>query len=196
MKRRRMIQSVLGLSASPAALLAQYAAPANAPRSSGDETPKLAMTGPDAIAGSPLKFFDPAGFEALRKLGEILVPAREKLPGAAQAEAAEFLDFLLSQSPPDRQELYRNGAARLNQEAHSRYGKSFSALSAGEAAPILAPLRQPWTYQGPSDPFAAFLVAAKHDFLTATLNSRQWAAASTGRRSASGLNTYWLPIES
>jgi hypothetical protein len=133
---------------------------------------------------------------ALRRLGEILVPPQPNAPGAREAEAAEFLDFLISESPADRQNLYREGVDRLNREARSRYSKPFESVSVREADAILAPLREPWTYQGPVDPFARFLRVAKDDFLAATVNSRQWAMASSGRRrSASGLNTYWFPIE-
>jgi hypothetical protein len=157
--------------------------------------PKLAANAPDSVASGVRRFFDADGLSALRRLGEILVPARQNAPGAMEAEAAEFLDFLISQSPADRQSLYRNGTARLNQQAQAAYRKPFAELSASEADAILAPLREPWTYRGPTDPFAQFLRAAKNDLLQATLNSRQWAAATSGRRGASGLNTYWFPIE-
>jgi hypothetical protein len=157
--------------------------------------PNLAATAPDQVAGGVRHFFDPPSFAAVRRLGEILVPARQSAPGAVEAEAAEFLDFLLSQSPADRQKLYREGAARLNKEAQSRHGKAFAELTEADADPILAPLRAAWAYQGPSDPFARFLQAAKADFLQATANSRQSAEANSGRRGVSGLSTYWLPIE-
>src|SRR2546428_4222163 len=90
-----------------------------------EEAPILAANAPASVANGVLRFFDPAGFSALRRLGEILVPARQNLPGALAAEAAEFLDFLIGQSPADRQSLYRDGAARLNREAVSKYGKPF-----------------------------------------------------------------------
>src|SRR4051812_9538805 len=108
MKRRSMIQSVLGLSAASALPLPL---PAQQQTKADSETPKLATIGPDAVASGVLHFFDPARFSALRRLGEILVPARQNAPGAVQAEAAEFLDFLIGQSPADRQSLYRDGAA-------------------------------------------------------------------------------------
>jgi hypothetical protein len=193
-----MLKSVLGVSAAsalPAPLLSQEKRVDPAPPAI-DENPKLELTAPDAVAGGISRFFDPAGLSALRRLGEILVPGRANMPGAKEAEAAEFLDFLLRESPADRQALYRDGAARLNHEARSRYSKPFADVSVTEADAILAPLREPWIYQGPSDPFARFLQAAKDDFLRATINSRQWAMAGSGRRrSAAGLNTYWYPIE-
>src|SRR5579859_5616567 len=165
MKRRSMIQSVLGVSAAsalPRPLFPQK------PPAAIDENPKLPVVATEAVADPIPRFFDPEGFKALRRLGEILVSARPNYPGAVEAEAAEFLDFLIGQSPADRQALYRDGVARLNRDARSRYSKPFAALSADEAEPILAPLREPWTYQQPSDPFAAFLRSAKADILEAT----------------------------
>jgi hypothetical protein len=192
-----MLQSVLGVSAAstlPSALFSQEKKPDPAPPI--EENPKLDLTMADAVAGGVPQFFDATDLAALRRLGEILVPAQPNTPGAKEAEAAEFLDFLIAESPADRQKLYRDGVAHLNQEARSRYGKPFESVSATEADAILAPLRGPWTYEGPADAFARFLHAAKDDFLTATVNSRQWAMASSGRRrSGAGLNTYWFPIE-
>src|SRR5713226_3801292 len=126
MKRRRMIQSVLGVSAAAAL---PHPLPAQRTPAAMDEPPKLAAHAPDAVSAAVTRFFDAAGFSALRRLGEILVPPREKLPGAVEAEAAEFLDFLIGQSPADRQTLYRDGVAHLNREARSRYGKLFGELS-------------------------------------------------------------------
>jgi hypothetical protein len=190
-----MIQSVLGVSAASALPLPLFSQPQKPPAAI-DENPKLPATATEAVADPIPRFFDPEGFQALRRLGEILVPARPNLPGAVEAEAAEFLDFLIGQSPTDRQSLYRDGVAQLNAQARSRYGKPFSEVTAADADSILAPLHEAWTYKGPTDPFARFLSAAKEDFLKATVNSRQWAMAASGRsRSASGLNTYWFPIE-
>jgi hypothetical protein len=195
MKRRRMIQSVLGVSAASALPLPLFSQPQKTPVVV-EENPKLPINTADAVADATPRFFDPEGFKALRHLGDILVPARQNLPGAVEAEAAEFLDFLIGQSPADRQTLYRDGVAQLNAQARSRYGKLFAQVSAADADSILAPLHEAWTYQGPADPFARFLSAAKEDFLRATTSSRQWAAAALGRsRSASGLNTYWFPID-
>jgi hypothetical protein len=190
-----MIQSVLGVSAAsalPIPLFSQQQKPAPVL----EENPKLPVSAADAVAEAATRFFDRKAFQAFRYLGEILVPPRQNLPGAVEAEAAEFLDFLIGQSPVDRQTLYRDGVAQLNARAQSRYGKPFAEVSSAEADSILAPLHEAWTYQGPADPFARFLWAAKDDFLKATANSRQWAAAAAGRsRSASGLGTYWFPIE-
>ncbi len=162
------------------------------------EIPQLQTAAVD-LAGDPMpRFFTAEQYAALRKLGDLLQPAMGKTPGALDAKVPEFLDFLVSVSPPDRQQLYRSGLDALNAEATKHANKSFSDVSAADAASILAPLREPWTYEPPSDPLAHFLREAKQDVYTATMNSREFnqagAAAGGGRRfGARGL--YWLPIE-
>ena len=84
------------------------------------------------------------------------MPATGGRPGASQARAGEFLDFLISQLPAERQKLYRQGLDRLQSESQRRHGKWFEALSEREAEPLLAPLKEPWTYAAPADPFAVF----------------------------------------
>lgn len=193
-KRRHAIQSLIGIPA--AAALPLGAAPDTAAPRVSTETPKTPVSVPDAVAGGMPRFFSAEEFAALGRLGEILLPPFAGRPGAREAGVAEFLDFLLANSPADRARLYRDGLAKLNSEARRRHQKAFAELTAEQAEPILAPLKEPWTYHGPSDPLARFLVAAKEDVFTATVNSREWAAAMARRsRSAGGLGTYWYPVE-
>jgi hypothetical protein len=160
------------------------------------ETPNLSTTGADGAAESVVKTFSKAQFSALRKLEEILMPAAQDTPGALEAGAAEFLDFLIGVSPADRVALYKDGLDRLNAESLNRYKKPFSELTAEQAEPILAPLHAPWSYRGPSDAFAKFLLAAKSDLLTATANSREYiTVVSQKRRSAGGVGQYWYAVE-
>ena len=129
MKRRRMIQSVLGVSAASALPLPVFPQQQK-PAPVVDEYAKPSVTAAEAVADTAPRFFDREGLNALRHLGAILVPARQNLPGALEVEAAEFLDFLISQSPVDRQTLYRDGVAHLNAQARSRYGKDVGMTSA------------------------------------------------------------------
>ena len=110
------------------------------------------------------------------------------MPGAVGAEAPEFLDFYLSQSPSQRQNLYRMGLDRLNQNG-------FVAMSAEQVKPVLAPLNEPWTYNAPKDDFARFLREAKDDFFRATMNSKQFADAQGSSRRGSGQNPYWHVLD-
>ena len=156
----------------------------------------LKATAPDLVADPSPKFFAKAEFADFKHLGDLIMPAFDGKPGAIAAGAPEFLDFLLSESPDDAQSVYRLGIRGLGLSAKTKYQKPFAALTAEQAAPLLQPLTAPWTYAEPKEPVARFLAASKVAFVQATLNSRAWADAQTGRsRSAAGVGTYWLPIE-
>ena len=199
MKRRRFIQALAATPAAPA-LLAQAPLAPSVPRpaaNSGNDGPLLYAASDDA-AEAVLHFFNAQQFVALRKLSDLLMPASSApntAPGALQAKAPEFLDFLLSQSAADRQQLYRSGLDGLNAQAKKRFGKLFADVDASQAEMLLAPLRDPWTYDAPSDPVAAMLRAAKDDLRRATLNSREWNLAAAGRTRGGGGGLYWLPID-
>jgi hypothetical protein len=186
MKRRQAIQAILGTP-----VLTALPPPASAAPQQQSETPKLNTAMGDAVADPVRKSFTPPQFAALRMLGDLLAPASENRPGASQAKAPKFLDFLLSQSPHSRQVLYSNGLDRLQLESGRRYNRRFEDLTAEQADAVVGPLREKWTYRSPADSFRGFLRAAKDDLLTATLNSREFAEARTaaGRR-AGGMGTY------
>ncbi len=191
MRRRSAIQSILGLPA-----LAALEAPAAAAPQQQEGQQPLATLPLDAVADGVPKYFSPPEMAALRRLGDLLVPSMGSRPGATQAKAADFLDFLIAQSPADRQRLYKQGLDRLQSEAQRRHGKWFEALTPQEAEPVLAPLKEPWTYAAPADAFARFLRTAKDDLIAATWNSREFAEAQASRGGrASGMGTYWLPVE-
>ncbi len=133
-------------------------------------------------------FFTTAQLAALRRLSDIILPAIGGAPGARDAGAPEFLDFLVGQSPTPVKNLYRSGLDTLNT---SKFKHPFADLTPEQTEELLAPLREPWTYEEPADPMARFLRHAKADILTATVNSREWAVYS-GR---SGNGSYWLAPE-
>lgn len=164
--------------------------------SSSNEIPKLPETAPDAVADGVRRCFTEEQLTVLRRLADLLVPKSGERPGAAEAGAVEFLDFLLKASDAERQALYKNGLDRLNAESQQRYRKSFAQVSEAEAKPLLEPLSKPWTYRPPSDPYPRFLREVKDDLLQATLSSREYGQAASRRsRSGAGLNAYWLPLD-
>lgn len=202
MKRRQVIQSILGLPAITAlpavaqeqAKARQAPAPEGRPANADDAT-KLAMGNAEAFAVPAHDFFAPQQFETLRRLCDLLVPAMTPKPGAKEAGVAEFLDFLVRRSPRDRQVLYQGGLDRLNRESQARFSRPFTEVTAVQASELLAPLREPWTFQGPSGELARFLAAVKDDALRATVSSREWADASSGRRGGRGIGAYWYSLE-
>lgn len=166
-------------------------------------TPALQTTAADLVA-DPVnpRFFTAAQFAALRKLGGLLQPPLKGNLGALDCGAAEFLDYLVGISPADRQQLYKGGLDALNAQAKKQYGKTFADLETAQCDAILKPLMAaiPWNEDLPKDPVKHFIAQAHRDFRTATLNSREYAAAgaSSGRRGrgfGGGMGLYWLPID-
>ena len=60
----------------------------------------LRTTEVDLTAETVTRYFKPEQFEALKKLSGLLMPPLKGNPGAIEAQAPEFLDFLISESPP------------------------------------------------------------------------------------------------
>src|SRR4051794_21699839 len=78
-----------------------------------EEIPVIESTMPDVAAITVASYFSPKQFAALRRLSELIAPAMNGAPGALEVETPEFLDFLLGESPADRQALYRTGLDEL-----------------------------------------------------------------------------------
>jgi hypothetical protein len=198
MKRRRFIQALAVTPAMALPGVAEAKAPqrSGAPASQGEEGQRLETAALDAVAESTPRFFNAAQFATLRKLCDILQPPLNGMPGALDAGAPEFLDFLISKSPAERQQLYRAGLDALNTQATRQFKKSFAEVDEAQAGALLAPLRQPWTYTPPADPLAHFLREARQDARTATVNSQVYvAAAASGGRRGGGMGQYWLPLD-
>jgi hypothetical protein len=201
MKRRGFVRGLILAPAAQAALSAQQ--PAAPARPAAPLPPALLKTtGADLTAEIHVQFFTPAQFAVLQKLGALLMPPLKGNPGALDAQAPEFLDFLVSVSPAPRQKLYRDGLDHLNTQAKEKFGKPFPELDAKQADAILRPLLTVrfWTQDRPADRYQDFMAQVHDDLRTATTNSREWAdtAQKTGRRFGSGSQTrgfYWAPID-
>jgi len=128
-------------------------------------------------------------------VSDLLMPPLNSAPGALDAKAPEFLDFLIGESLPERKHLYQAGLDALNAQSVHQFKRPFAELESSQADTLLAPLRKPWKYEEPSDPASVFLRAAKHDVRTATVNSREYGGAGTGSRRMNGNGLYWLPLE-
>jgi hypothetical protein len=195
MKRRKFFQAVAAAGSVPALVGQQPPTPqplSQQPQQPPAGTPTLDTAVMDVAADPLPRFFSAQQFAALRKLADILQPPVNGTPGAIEAKAPEFLDFLIAESPADRKQLYRDGL-----DALVRAG--FTEADSAKAASMLAPLRAPWTYEAPADPLARFLRAAKQDVRMATLNSREYntagASAGGGSRRFGAQGLYWVSLD-
>jgi hypothetical protein len=195
MKRRRFVQSIAAAPAIPAALAQQSPVRGGAAASPAEEGPKVESTPADMVAEMVPRFFTAPQFAALRKLSDVVMPRINNAPGALDARAAEFLDFLIGESPADRQRIYRAGLDGLNAASKKRFGKLFAELDGTQCDAMLAPLNAAWSPETPADPVARFLHEVRKDVRTATINSREFAAVNTGGRRGAGLGLYWYPLD-
>jgi hypothetical protein len=159
------------------------------------ELPKIETAVADDIASMEPKFLSSVQFAALSRLAEILVPTPDGGVGAKEAKAAAFLDFLIGQSPADRQQVYLKGLDALNAAAKQKFQKTFDAVSEAQASELMAPLRKPWSYEPSPDALTRFLQAAKADVRTATQNSKEFNLnGGGGARRPGGVGMYWYPL--
>ena len=223
MKRRNFVRSLLVAPAGSAVLAAQQtpSQPSSKSETTGQkpspaaktpgrqvgrqpptDVPKLPVVQSDLASQGDQQFFSPIQFAALRKLAAVLVPPLKGKPGAVDAQAPEFLDFLIAVSPSDRQELYRAGLDGINSQATGQFHKSFSELDRSQVDAILRPLMvvRPWPEDFPDDPLKNFIAHVHDDLRTATNNSREWAHSESGNHVFSrGFSRtsgfYWSPID-
>jgi hypothetical protein len=197
MKRRHFVQALAAAPVAPSLIAQQTPAPApGAPAAATMEVPKLEVAMADQASDPVPHFFTQQQFATLRRLCDVLIPPGEGTPGALGVGAPEFLDFLIGESPAEKQQVYRAGLDALNAASRKKYAKAFADVDASQTDGLLAPLRAAWTYEEPSDPLARFLRAAKIDVRTATMNSREYSAvASTGGRRGGNNGLYWYPLD-
>jgi hypothetical protein len=202
---------------------ASPAAPPTTPGGRGARQPRpiSPATDADLVATGDPHFFNHQQFATLRQLCVLMMPALNGYPSAVEAQAPEFLDFLVGATPTgrqqsyvaalagsaparqvvtgsaDRRQMYVAGLERLESEARRRFSISFAALSPDQADVLLAPALAPWMADHPPrDSFQHFINVAHQDIRTATMNSAAWSAAAVaaGERAPGG-GSYLLPID-
>jgi len=151
----------------------------------------------DAVAETNAHFFTDTQMATLRRLGEIFMPPAKGYPGATEAAAPEFLDFLIGASPEDRRQMYQSGLDRLEAESKQKFSASFAQASAAQADQLIRPWLRPWMNDHPpAEQYALFINTAHMDLRTATVNSQAWAdAARAAGKQVPDVDLYWYPVD-
>ena len=206
MHRRNFLRAVVPLSLAPKVLLAQQAAgkaapppPAPVPWTLGlnPATPLPQTVVADEVSAPALRFFSQTQIATLSRLADLLLPPLGGKPGALEAEAPAFLDFLIGSSPQERKQLYLTGVDWLESEANSRYHASFAALDEDRAGAIFKPWLRTWmTDHPPQGQHVDFINIVHEDVRMATINSRLWSDAPSAKgQESTPVELYWQPIE-
>lgn len=152
---------------------------------------------PDVVAQTEAHFFTEAQAQTLRRLSALVMPPLKERPGALDAGAPEFLDFLIGASPRDRQQMYQSGLERLDAEARQKFGVAFEKTTDEQADGLVRPWLRAWmSDHPPTEPYARFINLAHSDIRTATINSQAWSeAAQAAGRGTAGVDLYWYPVD-
>ena len=142
-------------------------------------TPNIPVTQPDAVASTETRYFTPARYATLVALSKLMMPGGSGYPGAVDAGAPEFLDFLIGGSPTARQAMYNNGLDRLNADAMKQCRVSFAQADAKQADMVIRPHLRTWINDHPpTEPHLLFVNQVHRDIREATLNSPAYAKAA------------------
>jgi hypothetical protein len=204
MKRREFVRVLVPVIAAPKLLLGQQTKqplPAAAPVpwfvGLNPRTPLPVTADAAEVAESELRFFSALQMRNLYRLSRTLMPPFGGKPGAIEAGTPEFLDFLLADSAPERQNLYAGGLDWLEAEAQKKYKMSFFALTDEQVDVLVQPWVRTWmSDHPPTEAHADFVNVALDEIRTATINSKAWSqtpATPAGEWGETAL--YWSPIE-
>ena len=204
MRRRNFVRTLIAAATTPRLLVSQQAKqplPAAAPvpwfTGLNPHTPIPHTVQDSQVAIAQLRFLTPEQFLTLQRLAAVFLPPLNGKPGAVEAQTPEFLDFLLSTAPPNRQTLYTSGLDWLEAESQRKFKSPFTQLTDGQAETILQPWLRTWMNDHPpTEPHADFVNIAHDEIRAATINSPAWNAAPfTGIQLHGEEGLYWSPIE-
>ena len=152
---------------------------------------------PDAVAQTEAHFFNEQQTQTLRRLCQVMMPSVKGFPGALDASAPEFLDFLIGVSPKLRQQMYLAGLDRLDAEARTKFNVPFAKATDDQADELIRPWLRAWmSDHPPTEPHARFINLAHSDIRKATVNSQEWSdAVRAAGRAENDQDLFWYPVD-
>lgn len=123
----------------------------------------LLVAGQDPSLGTSApyspRFFNPEQMQTLDTISEAIIPADEHSPGARAARVNEYLDVVLSEASKERQRLWQDGLAALDNLAELDSGKKFKDCNQDEQRNLLERMSQ--NEEHPTTIEERFFVAVK-----------------------------------
>lgn len=88
----------------------------------------------------PQKFFTEEENRTVVELSERIIPADDSSPGAKAARVNEYIDLIVSVSPENVQQTWREGLAAINKMSREKFTKSFADASVEQQVEFLKQL--------------------------------------------------------
>lgn len=89
------------------------------------------------------RFFSAEEWETVRILADLIIPRDDRSGSATDAQAPEFIDYVLSEGSLSNQTATRGGLAWLDRECRARWSRPFRELAAGERTALLDQIAWP-----------------------------------------------------
>jgi len=84
-----------------------------------------------------LKFFTDEENKTIIEMSEQIIPSDDSSPGAKAAMVNEYIDLIVSESPADVKQTWRDGLAAVNRKSTAMFGKSFVEASPDQQVQLL-----------------------------------------------------------
>jgi len=84
-----------------------------------------------------LKFFTDEENKTIIEMSEQIIPTDDSSPGAKAAMVNEYIDLIVSESPADVKQTWREGLAAVNKKSTEMFGKSFAQASSDQQVQLL-----------------------------------------------------------
>jgi len=85
----------------------------------------------------PLRFFTPEENRTVIEMSERIIPSDDHSPGAKAARASEFIDLVVSESPENTRQMWRDGLAAINKMSQGKFGKPFADATVDQQVDLL-----------------------------------------------------------
>jgi gluconate 2-dehydrogenase subunit 3-like protein len=90
------------------------------------------------VAGYKPRFLTAQEYQTLGRLCDVIIPADETSPGAAEAGVPFYIDSVLFYAKPDEQQLWRNGLKQVQQAAMTQFEHPFEECRVDQRESIVA----------------------------------------------------------
>lgn len=93
------------------------------------------------------KFFTAQEMSAISVMSELIIPTDDHSPGAIAAEVPAFIDLMVSESPKEVKDLWREGLAAVDKTSQKKFSKNFVGATPQQQTELLTEIskneRQP-----------------------------------------------------
>ncbi len=91
----------------------------------------------DGKTSSPLRFFTASEMTSIASITALIIPSDEHSPGANDAGVPAFIDLMVSESPVETKNLWRNGLAAVNQLCTLEFSHEFASSTPEQQVAVL-----------------------------------------------------------